>query len=55
MCAGDPAAAACSTIALIHHPELNREHLDAENAWFFSEEYHGNMPLPAPPRSVTTG
>ena len=35
---GDPAAASCSTISLIHNADFNREHLRAHNALFFSEE-----------------
>ena len=35
---GDPAAACCSTISLIHNPDFNKDNLRAQNALFFSNE-----------------
>ena len=42
---GDPAAACCSTISLIHNPDFNKDHLRAHNALFFSEETMSSQPV----------
>jgi len=41
---GDPAAACCSTISLIHNPDFNKENLRAHNALFFSDETMSSKP-----------